>query len=173
VVACSAGSGWPTTPKRLHRKTWGGDALMLHPVDAAHSVWLGFNRDGSFREWYVNLEEPVVRWQDGAVSGVDTVDQDLDVIVAPDRRWRWKDEDEFADHLGVPEAYWVDDPQAVWAEGRRVVARAEAGRFPFDGTLTDFRPDPAWTIPTEFPAGWDRPRVHRGDHQTPRHQGLT
>ena len=38
--------------------------------------------------------------------------------------------------------YWVDDEAAVWAEGRRVVELIEAGAFPFDGTRTDFRPDP-------------------------------
>jgi hypothetical protein len=29
-----------------------------------------------------------------------------------------------------------------------MIALAEAGRFPFDGTWTDFRPDPAWPAPT-------------------------
>jgi hypothetical protein len=35
----------------------------------------------------------------------------------------------------------------------------EAGRFPFDGTWCDYRPDPQWTIPGPVAAGWDRPRV--------------
>ena len=33
---------------------------------------------------------------------------------------------------------------------------AEAGEFPFDGTWTDFVPDPSWELPT-MPVGWDRP----------------
>lgn len=37
----------------------------------------------------------------------------------------------------------------------------EAGAFPFDGTWCDFRPDPAWAVPAELPAGWDRPRVYQ------------
>jgi hypothetical protein len=49
----------------------------------------------------------------------------------------------------------------VWAEGRRMIARIEAGEFPFDGTWTDFRPDPAWGVPTELPSGWDRQVVAR------------
>ena len=153
-------SRWLATPKALLPRTWlPGSALMLHPHGAAHSVWLGFTADGTFRDWYVNLEEPVTRWRDGRLSGVDTVDQDLDVVVGPDRGWRWKDADEFADHLTVPEAYWVDDPEAVWAEGKRVIEQVEAGGFPFDGTRTDFRPDPEWTTPAEVPPGWDRPRA--------------
>ena len=43
----------------------------------------------------------------------------------------------------------------------------EAGDFPFDGTRTDFRPDPAWTVPTALPAGWDRPRAHVIQTSTP------
>jgi hypothetical protein len=37
----------------------------------------------------------------------------------------------------------------------------EAGEFPFDGSFTDFEPDPSWATPTELPAGWDRPVVAR------------
>jgi hypothetical protein len=87
------------------------------------------------------------------------VDQDLDIVVAPDRNWRWKDEEEFAAHLAHPEVYWVPDPDAVRAEGERLVKLVEAGEFPFDGTGTDFRPDPGWAVPTGMPAGWDRPRA--------------
>jgi hypothetical protein len=101
-----------------------------------------------------------VRWDDGAVAGVDVVDQDLDVVVAPDRTWQWKDEDEFTERLAFPDHYWVADEQAVRAEGRRVIKLAEAGDFPFDGTWTDFVPDPAWQ-PPEMPAGWDRPPATR------------
>jgi hypothetical protein len=40
-----------------------------------------------------------------------------------------------------------------------LVKLAEAGEFPFDGTMTDYRPDPTWPVPTDMPAGWDRPRA--------------
>jgi hypothetical protein len=110
----------------------------------------------------VNLEEHAVRWDDGGVAGVDVVDQDLDVVVAPDRSWRWKDEDEFAERLAFPGHYWVSDEAAVRAEGLRVIKQAEAGDFPFDGTWTDFRPDPSWPVPTALPDGWDRPVARRG-----------
>ena len=60
-----------------------------------------------FTGWYVNLEEPGVRWDDGEVAGVDIVDQDLDIVVGPDRSWQWKDEDEFAERLAFPDHYWV------------------------------------------------------------------
>jgi protein associated with RNAse G/E len=107
----------------------------------------------------VNLERPVARWDDGTLAGIDTLDYDLDIVVARDRSWRWKDEDEFAYHLAHPDVYWCEDDQAVWDSGWRVVKLIEAGEFPFDGSWCDFVPDPAWPVPTELPAGWDRPRA--------------
>lgn len=152
---------WHDAPKRLERRAWqGGGILTLLPPQAAHSVWWFWRgRRGGFSGWYVNLEAPVVRWDDGAVAGVDSVDHDLDIMVAPDRSWHWKDEDELAGRTAHPAYYWVDDPDAVRAEGERVAKLIEAGGFPFDGTWCDFRADPAWTVPDELPDGWDRPRA--------------
>jgi hypothetical protein len=132
---------WGRVEHKLHDGRWSGDVLMLHPPGAAYSVWMFFT-DGRFANWYVNLERPGMRWEnaDGLV-GLDTIDYDLDIVAAPDRTWRWKDE------------------AAVRTSGAEVVKLIEAGDFPFDGTRTDFRPDPRWTVPTAIPAGWDRPRA--------------
>lgn len=150
---------WSRVPKAFDPRPWGGNVLMLHPQDGDYSVWLFFDPAGALRRWYVNLERPATRWRDEALGGVDTVDYDLDVLVAPDRTWQWKDEDEFAARLREPADYWVDDEAAVRAEGERLVKLAEAGEFPFDGTMTDYRPDPTWSVPVDMPAGWDRPRA--------------
>lgn len=153
---------WVRHRTRLTADTWDGGFHFLQLIrpGMAHTVWWLFDDHGTFLSWYVNLEEPGVRWDDGHVAGVDIVDQDLDIVIAPDGSWRWKDEDELAERLAAPEHYWVSDPDAVRAEGERVIAQAEAGEFPFDGTWCDFRPDPAWTAPDDLPAGWDRPRAH-------------
>jgi hypothetical protein len=150
---------WGRTARTMRELHWSSDVLMLHPPTGAYSIWFFFAPDGTFQEWYVNLEEAAVRWDDGHLAGVDTVDQDLDIVVAPDRSWRWKDEAEFDAHLAHPEVYWVPNPDGVRAEGERLVKLIEAGDFPFDGTGTDFRPDPNWSVPTIMPAGWDRPRA--------------
>jgi hypothetical protein len=150
---------WPDTPKQLFQLRWRSSVLMFHPPEGDYSLWLFFEPDGAFRSWYVNLERPVARWDDGTLAGLDTLDYDLDIVAAPDRSWRWKDEDEFAYHLAHPEVYWCDDEQAVRAEGRRLIKLIEAGEFPFDGSWTDFAPDPRWPVPTRIPAGWDRPRA--------------
>jgi Protein of unknown function (DUF402) len=148
-------STWNRTEKILRDLRWQGDVLMLHPHDAEYSVWFFFAPQGAFRSWYVNLERPAARWS----GGVDTVDYDLDLLVQPDRSWRWKDEDEFVAFLKHPDVYWVTDSDAVRASGDRVVKLIEAGEFPFDGTACDYRPDPQWTVPAALPAGWDRRRA--------------
>jgi hypothetical protein len=151
---------WVTHPRRLVSRTWWGpNILMLAPPGAAHSVWWFWDARGRHVAWYINLEEPGVLWDDGAAAGLDNTDQDLDVWVWPDRSWQWKDEDEMAERLEHPEHYWVEDEAAVWAEGRRMIALAEAGEYPFDGTWVDFRPDPAWVMPDALPPGWDRNRA--------------
>jgi hypothetical protein len=151
---------WIRTPQTLGPRAWSGpDILMFFPTGAAHSVWWFWRDDGAFDCWYVNLEEPGVWWRDSDAAGVDVCDQDLDIVARPDRVWRWKDEDEFAERLAFPDDYWVADEAAVRAEGRRVVGLIEAGAFPFDGTWCDWRPDSTWTRPSAVPEGWDRPRA--------------
>jgi hypothetical protein len=143
---------------RLARLPWSGPGILkLVRPGAAHSVWWFRDEAGRFAGWYVNLEEPAVRWRDGDLAGVDIVDQDLDIWVTSARDWQWKDEDELAERLEFPDHYWVSDPAAVRGEGLRVIKDIEAGRFPFDGTWCDFTPDPEWITPTELPPGWDRP----------------
>jgi hypothetical protein len=145
----------------LSELPWQGvHLLVLMRPGAAHSVSWFFGPDLDFRRWYVNLEDPFRRWDDGAAAGVDTADHALDLLVAPDRSWQWKDEDEFAERTGHPDYWDTAQAAAVRAEGERVAAAAGAGAFPFDGTWTDFRPDPAWPVPGR-PTGWDRPQVGR------------
>jgi len=151
-----------TVDWQLARQTWGGlHVLHLFRPGQAHSVWWMFNTDFSLNRWYVNLEAPPVRWDDGDLAGVDTFDHALDVVVSPDRQWRWKDEHEYLERVGHP-AYWTrEQAAAIRAEGERVIADVEAAAYPFDGTWCDFRPDPAWQLPTLPEQGWERPRATR------------
>jgi hypothetical protein len=151
---------WITAGTALKHGTWDGPpVLKFLPTGAAHSVWWFRDAAGKFTSWYVNLEEPGVRWDDGDVAGVDIVDQDLDIVVRPDRTWRWKDEEEFLERLALPDHYWVTDEAAVRAEGENVVKEIEAGVFPFDGTWVDFAPPSDFEVPPALPSGWDRPPV--------------
>src|SRR5690554_479867 len=146
---------------RLVPLTWRDNpGLFWFPEGEAFSVWwLWHAASGRFVGWKGDLQEPVVRWDDGLLAGVDTADQALDVMVEPDRSWWRKDEAEFADKTGHP-LYWSESQaRAVRGVGQRLAALAEAGKFPFDGTWCDFRPGPAWRVPDRLPTGWDQPRA--------------
>jgi hypothetical protein len=152
------GSADPTRAPRMERQTWtGSDTMIWMPENRPYSVhWIW--TDGIFAGWHAKLEEPYVRWADRGCAGVDTADQALDVVVRPDRSWRWRDEDEFHARTGHP-LYWSEAQAAqIRATADRLVKLAEAGEFPFDGTWCGFRPDASWTVPA-LPAGYDRPRA--------------
>lgn len=154
---------WAGLRRRMVEGVWQGTGILKFvPPDADHSVWFFADDNRVFQNWYVNLEERAVRWDDGDLAGVDVIDQDLDIVVAPDRSWAFKDEDEFAERLALPEHYWVPDEAAVRAEAARVIKQIEAGEFPFDGTWTDFVPPESWRAPLALPAGWNRPLARRG-----------
>ena len=56
---------------------------------------IGFRSDDNARldRWYVNLQTPLRR----TALGFDYLDQELDIVIAPDlNSWRWKDEEGFA-----------------------------------------------------------------------------
>lgn len=83
-----------TLGRARKRSFWQGNgAFMIAPTGWPWSVWLFWNADGSFRNVYVNLEQPHVRDSEC----VYTRDHVLDLIVYPDRRVVRQDEDEFAD----------------------------------------------------------------------------
>jgi hypothetical protein len=124
--------------------------LWLARPGAAHAIglfWRGTERE--FVGWYGNLQAPLVR----TPVGFDSTDHVLDVDIAPDRTWVWKDEDEFA-VVQRREQISSAEAAAIRAEGERVIAALEQGTWPFDGGWEQWQPDPAWPVPT-FPKGWD------------------
>jgi hypothetical protein len=117
---------------------------------------------GTFLGWYVNPEAPFVRTD----IGVDTSDNNLDVVVTPDFTWRWKDEDQ-TQHWEDMGVFTRADTESFYAAGRDVIADVEARRFPFNGSYLDYRPDPQWGIP-QFHPEWDRVPGYDITHTTGR-----
>ncbi|GAA3578650.1 DUF402 domain-containing protein [Amycolatopsis ultiminotia] len=135
-------------PRTPVRDTWhGSSTLRMIPEDTWSSVWWFFGPDGRFREWYVNLEVPVGR----TAAGPDRIDGVLDVVVTPGAGWRWDDEDE-AEEAVQAGRLTAGQLARLRGEGERIGELADRGAFPFDGTYTDFRPDPDWPAPP-LPAG--------------------
>ena len=138
-------------PWRLGDDRWiEHSVLWLARPGAAHAIglfWQGAARQ--FIGWYGNLQAPLVR----TPIGFDSTDHVLDVQIAPNRTWNWKDEDEFA----VVQSRGLispEDAKAIRAEGERVIAAAEQNLWPFNAGWEHWQPDPAWPIPA-IPDGWD------------------
>lgn len=91
--------------------------LSLTRRGEAHALWLLWSEDWTFRCWYVQLQDPVIE----TVTGIETMDHALDVVVEPDGTWRSKDEDDFAEAIALA-VFTPDRAAAVRAEGQRVIA---------------------------------------------------
>ncbi|MDT0342390.1 cytidylyl-2-hydroxypropylphosphonate hydrolase [Streptomyces litchfieldiae] len=141
-----------TKPRTTVRSRWfGAGVLKLARPAEPWSVWLFWDRGWRFKNWYVNLEEPRIRWP----GGVDSEDHFLDIAVYPDRSWEWRDEDEFAQ---AQQAGLLDAGQAerIRAAGRQATGLIRAWGRPFSDNWASWRPDPRWRTP-QLPVDWDRP----------------
>lgn len=69
---------------------------------------------------------------------IDTCDLELDVVIAPNGAWRYKDE---ASYARLRQLGWVTDADhdAIEAAKPGVTEAIESKRFPFDGSLVDWR----------------------------------
>lgn len=125
------------------------DRLTIGKPGASHAVSLLFKGGGGpFICWYVDLQEPYRRVLDGIV----TCDQALDIVIAPDRQWRWKDEDHLSRMVALK---WIseDRGRALYQEGEAVIEAVKQGASPFDDRWTTWKPDPSWPVPA-LPEDW-------------------
>jgi len=118
------------------------DQICVARAGRRHSIYVFWGDAGEFSHWYVNFEQPLRR----SAVGFDTFDEKLDLIVRPDGSYEWKDEDE----LEQAAMAGLLDANAVRAEATRVLEE-----WPFPTGWEDWRPDPAWPVPTLL-EGWER-----------------
>lgn len=136
---------------RLGEVAWHSTSrLFVTRPGAAHAFsvfWRG--DDWTFLGWYVDLQAPYVRTE----QGFDSEDYVLDIVWPVDQPWYWKDEDEFAaaQRLG---RFSAEQAAAIRAEGEAVVKVIEARGWPLTAGWESWRPDPAWEIP-QLPAEWE------------------
>lgn len=136
--------GWETSEHVWHTNR----TLRLTPFDSGYSIDLYWRAaTDEFLGYQINLQEPLRRTS----FGFDTFDQELDIQVAPDGSWRWKDVDSF--EWGVESGVFSRDEGAAIRE----LARDIAGRIEelVPTGWEDWRPDPEWPLPA-LPEGWDR-----------------
>jgi Protein of unknown function (DUF402) len=118
----------------------GNGVLCLYRPGGLHAVWVFWFGDArEFRGWYVNLAEPIRR----TPRGFDTCDNELDFWLRPDGTWEIKDED-LLDGWVERGRWTAEEVAEIRAEGRRVVADAEAGRRWWSDEWSTWTPDPSW-----------------------------
>jgi hypothetical protein len=166
----AAGSTYKADPKRTaaqklagdrpslpsHEPVWRHDMLRLMFPGAAHSVWLFWDGAGASRRllrYFVNLEAPFRRTR----IGFDTQDHTLDIVVTPELECRWRDEEEFEQHVELG-LYTRELAAAARAEGERVLEAIASRAHPCLQGWSDWSPDPRWTVPSLPPRWetWDR-----------------
>lgn len=139
-----AGDEGMFTERRVQSKQlWTGNGiLMIGLPDTPYSVWLFYKDDGSLGCYYVNLETPYERTEEG----IRTQDHVLDLVVLPRRDWHYKDEDELegAERVGY---FTPDEARCIRDAGRRAVRDIESWTYPFNAGFEHFFPDPRWAIP--------------------------
>ncbi|MFT4726060.1 MAG: hypothetical protein ACI9UN_000555 [Granulosicoccus sp.] len=145
---------WPT-PSGKHpwsyRKSWEGHGcLMIQRPEDAYAVWhFWHGPDREFLCWYINLQEPFRR----KALGYDTQDLELDLIVYPDGNLELKD-DELMDQR-VQEGRWSAERVAeIRADASIIYDRLKNGERWWPLEWRDWKPDPAWVVPSDLPVDW-------------------
>ena len=115
------------------------NAVFHHAAGEWRSTWLLWTPEWEFLGWYVNLQEPIwqTRW------GFDSRDLQLDIVVAPDGGWRWKDEHDLvrSRETGLISR---ENESKVRASGAEAIRLIERGFPPFDAGAKEWRPPPGW-----------------------------
>ncbi len=134
--------------------------LSLYEPGTGYCIELFWKPDWDFIGWYVNLEDPFRRTR----TGIDTCDLALDIVVAPDFSWHWKDEDDFAE---MQERGLISAGRAaeIRANGERAIERIATRANPLNEQWPAWRPDSSWTVP-RLPDGWEPLDSPAGAHPT-------
>jgi hypothetical protein len=149
----SHGTRWEEAARgafTLRKFEWMRNRLLifLEPEKYYAPMLFWDDASGEFNCYYINFQLPYRR----GPLGFDTLDLDLDIVVEPDGRWEWKDEDEYREgiRLGGIRPEWVQGIQAATPEALERIARRTP---PLDGAWLTWRPDPTWELP-RLPEGW-------------------
>lgn len=137
------------------------DVLFLIVPGEAFSTYVMWETGTRNLEcWYVNLQEPIKRTR----IGFDTMDNMLDVVISPDMsKWRWKDDDEFAEAQKVG-FYSNEQAREIWSEGEKAVGLITSERRSLYEEWEKWQANPQWEIPKLSPY-WDKVNFNEFDLQ--------
>jgi predicted RNA-binding protein associated with RNAse of E/G family len=141
---------WKADECELVASTWRWrNALLLHYPGERWSVWVTWSAAWEFTGWYVNLQSLLCR----TTIGFDVRDHQLDVLVAPDRSWAWKDEVDLRRAIELGQ-FTADEAASIRRDGEAAIAVLAANGPAFSEVWTAWRPPRAWKIPDSI-LPWD------------------
>lgn len=120
-----------------------GTKLSFVRVREWVSIEATWHADGRFAHWYVNFQVPIER----TAAGYDSLDLVLDMMVAPDWSWAWKDAEPFdaAVRRGI---FSTQVKAAVEAQAEEVRAILERRAGPFSPAWRDWSAPSSWPLPS-------------------------
>lgn len=142
----------PRTALPPTEQVWRNDTLRVMLPGRSHSVSLSWAPEAGKRrllKYFINLEEPFRR----TAVGFDTQDHTLDIEATPELDWRWRDEQELANHIA--EGFYTDAlAEAARLEGERAIESMRRHEHECMRGWSEWSPPPEWGLPP-FVAGWD------------------
>ncbi len=152
----------PGTPRcwvdgnwRLTKSAWRREVLILVRPAERWATWVKWSPEREFQGWYVNLQSELTRTR----LGFDHLDHQLDILVATDRSWRYKDEVELEICVEMGRLT-PKQAVAIRADGAAVVQRIEADDPPFSRGWERWTPNPTWALPRLTPDWTDLSMYH-------------
>lgn len=124
--------------------------LLIEPNKFYSTILFWNHANNNFSCYYINFQLPFQRLP----NAIDTLDLDLDLIVHPDFRLEWKDENDYqtAIEKGIILSEWVAEIDKARVE---ILANIKKRAYPFDGSWLNWMPDPTWS-PPKLPENWDK-----------------
>lgn len=123
--------------------------MVVRPADWYSVIYFWPEDTGAFDCYYVNFQLPLKR----TAVGFDSFDLELDIVMEPEGRWHWKDEDDY--QRGIAAGFILPEWTAQIDRAKEpLFAQMAARSYPFDQTWTNYRPPVHWAAP-RLPQGWD------------------
>jgi len=124
--------------------------LLLEPDKYYATVYFWKGDTDEFLCYYINFQIPFQR----SKYGFDTLDLELDIVIEPSFKWKWKDLEEYQDGInkGIILKEWTEKIDNAKTE---VFQKIEQRQYPLDGKWLNWYPDPSWSSP-KLPADWDK-----------------
>jgi len=136
----------------LERYNWRTNRLLilLQPNNFYSTMYFWDDATNEFLCYYMNFQLPFRR----SISGIDTLDLDLDLIINPDFSFEWKDEKDYqmAIEHEIISPEWI---QGIDNAKSDIFDRFEKRQYPYDGSWLAWMPNPNW-MPPKLPINWDR-----------------